>query len=426
MQFTLTNCITRSFLLRGVPIAMPLFAGLASPALAQRDARAPAVTQTFDPAECRADCAIDSLSLDIDRGRRAQAGAVTLSLVLIDTVALARRGAPPAPRERPVQLWMSCDSTPCGAGVVPGRISDKRIDDARVTRRTQLAWALPAALVHRLSRASGVIVHAEGRAHTLAAPTVTATRALLEPVRASVASAVYSPRALLYVATFAAFGVPGDSAMAEDVGTATEPLMIPDATTTPPTRVATLTVVGRGASAVPMLVQDDGTGAAPIFGVGESVAIALPGRTGRRGVVSGRVAARQRVEALRDTCQKMKVWTYLVTMSAADLAATQRGQITSPRPGELIDRWNGTAGREPVAIRVAPAEQRSIAGSRSVVTQFVKERAASGIRERDVQVLAALPRGTGFVTNFGVLARDGGGNWRFPPFSLRPASCPAN
>jgi hypothetical protein len=43
-----------------------------------------------------------------------------------------------------------------------------------------------------------------------------------------------------------------------------------------------------------------------------------------------------------------------------------------------------------------------------------------------VQVLAALPRGTGFLTNFGVLARDGGGNWRFPSFSLRSGSCPAN
>ncbi len=382
--------------------------------------------QSFDPAECRMDCVIDSLVLDVDRGRRAQAGAVTLTLVLIDTVALARRGAPPAPRERTVPVWIACDSSPCGAGIPAGRISDKRIDDARVTRRTVLAWPLPSPLVQRLSRANGIVVHAEGRAHALGEGTVAAARALLEPIRSAAASAVYSPRASLYVATFAAFGVPGDSAMAEDVGTATEPLMIPDATTTPPTRVATLNIVGRGASAMPLLVQDDGTGAAPIFGVGEAVQIALPGRTGRRGVVSGRVAARQRVETLRDTCEKLKIWTYLVSLSAADLALALRGQLVAPRAGELIDRWNGTAGREPIAARVTAVEQRGIASSRMAVTQFVKERSATGLRERDVQVLAALPRGAGFVTNFGVLARDGGGNWRFPPFSLRPSSCPAN
>jgi hypothetical protein len=403
-----------------------MLGALAAPALAQRDTRPAAAQQAFDQAECRGGCAIDTLLLDVDRGRRAQPGTVTLTLTLIDTVALARRGAPPAPRERAVALWISCDSAPCGAGTPAGRLSDKRIDDARVARRTLVAWVLPPALIPRLSRATSIGVYADGRMHTLAAATVAATRALLDPVRASVASAVYSPRALLYVATFAAFGLPGDSAMAEDVGTATEPLMIPDATTTPPTRVTTLTVIGRGATAIPLLVQDDGTGAAPIFGVGESVTIALPGRSGRRGAVTGRIAARQRVEALRDTCDKLKVWTYLVSLSAADLVTVQRGQLPSPRPGELIDRWNGTAGREPVVARMTPAEQRSLAGSRAAVAQFVKERAGTGLRERDVQVLAALPRGTGFLTNFGVLARDGGGNWRFPSFSLRSGSCPAN
>jgi hypothetical protein len=412
--------------LRRVMMVVLWCATCAVPLLAQREERAPAAIQAFDAAECRADCAIDSLTFDVDRGRRAQPGAVTLSLVLIDTVALARRGAPPAPRDRALPIWITCDSSPCGAGVVTGRIADKRIDDARVTRRTQVQWALPAALVLRLSRATGIVVFAEGRGHALSPTTQAALRALLEPVRSAVAAAVYSPRASLYVATLASLGVPGDSTMAEDVGTATEPLMIPDAATALPARVATLMLVGRGPSALPLLVQEDGTGAAPIFGVGESVTIALPGRTGRRGVVSGKVAARQRVEALRDSCDAQKVWTYLVSLTATDLAGVQRGAIASPRPGDRIDRWNGAAVREPIAARVLPAEQRSVAASRAAVAQFVKERAASGVRERDVQVLAALPRNAGYITNFGVLARDPGGTWRFPPFTLRPSSCPAN
>jgi hypothetical protein len=228
----------------------------------------------------------------------------------------------------------------------------------------------------------------------------------------------------LYVATFALFGVPGDSVMAEDVGTATEPLMMPDANTAMPTRVATLTLVGRGAEAMPVLVQDDATGAAPIFGVGEKVTVVLPGRTGRRGVVAASVVARQRVDALRDACQGTKVWTYLVSMSPADLMTTQRGMLASPRPAEGIDRWNGTAVREPVAARLTPVEQRAITAGRSAVALFVKERAASGVRAADVQVLAALPRSSGVVTNFGTFTKDPGGTWHFPTLSLRPATCP--
>jgi hypothetical protein len=141
--------------------------------------------------------------------------------------------------------------------------------------------------------------------------------------------------------------------------------------------------------------------------------------------VRGKVTARQRVEAFRDSCQAMKVWTYLVALAPADLATAQRGTLARVRPAEAFDRWNGTAVREPVAARMLPAEQRSLTAGRAVVAQFVRERAASGLGERDVQVLAALPRNAGFVTNFGVMARDGGGNWRFPTLSLRPATCPA-
>ena len=390
---------------------------------AQRDAR-PAAIQAFDAAECRTDCVIDTLSIDVERGRRAQAGTMTASLLLIDTIALPRRGAPPTPRERPVQLWMTCDSTPCGASIVNGRIADKRLDDARVVRRIVAVWTLPAPLLLKLLRATAVSVVADGRTHALSSAMLSSTRSLIESIRASITSTAYSPRTILYVATFATFGVPADSTMAEDVGTATEPLMIPDATSTPPTRVATLTIAGSGAGAIPLLVQDDGTGAAPIFGIGETVSIALPGRVGRRGVVSGKVLARQRVEAMRDACQGMKVWTYLVALSAADLAAAQRGMTASPRPGDAIDRWNGTAVREVYPARMAVSEQRAISGSRTAVTQFVREHATTGVRDRDVQLLAALPRSAGIVTNFGVFARDAGGNWRFPSFNLRPASCP--
>ena len=395
----------------------------ATPLYAQRDAR-PAAVQSFDAAECRSDCVIDSLVVDIDRGRRAQAGVVTTTFVLLDTIPLARRGAPPTPRDRPVSVWIACDSTPCAATILSGRITDRRIDDARVARRVAATWTLPGALLLKLSRTSAVSVVADGRTHALSSAMVESTHRLIESIRMTLPATTPSARATLYVATFATFGVPGDSTMAEDVGTATEPLMIPDATTTPPTRVATLVIAGRGPGAIPLLVQDDGTGAAPIFGIGETVTIALPARIGRRGVVTGKISARQRVEAMRDACQGMKLWTYLVVLTPADLSAVQRVVIPSPRSGEALDRWNGTAVREPVAARMTAAEQRAITASRTVVAQFVRERATSGIRERDVQVLAALPRATGFVTNFGVFARDGGGNWRFPGFNLRPASCP--
>ncbi|MCC7052234.1 MAG: hypothetical protein IT355_03135 [Gemmatimonadaceae bacterium] len=393
---------------------------------AQRETRPAAGLQGFDPAACRGGCTLDSLQVDVERGRRAQAGVVNATFILVDTVAQARRGAPPAPKERAVPVWIACDSTPCGAIVITGRVSDKRLDDARVIRRTVAGWTLPPALLARLHRSSGMAVHVDGRAHVLSPAMVTATRALLEPIRAGFASAVYSPRLQLWVASFALFGVPGDSTMAEDVGTATEPLMmVTDPGTSVPTRVATLVLAGRGGGAVPLLVQDDGTGAAPLFGIGEAVTVALPGRTGRRGAVSARVLARQRVEALRDSCQGMKVWTYLVSMSGADLATAQRGLVPSPRPGEVIDRWNGVAVRETFPPRMAAAEQRQVTASRSVVAQFVRERAATGVRERDVQVVAVLPRGAGLVTNFGVFARDAGGGWRFPTLTLRPATCPA-
>ena len=390
----------------------------------QREVRPPAAVQVFDAMACRGSCAVDSVAIDVDRGRRAVPGTVTATLILIDTIALPRRGAPPTPRDRTVPLWMTCDSIPCAAALVSGKINDKRVDDARVARRTVVSWLLPAPSLQKLQRSRAVILSADGREHQLSETTVSATRALVESVRAQIATTPFSPRAILYNATFATFGVPGDSILAEDVGTATEPLMIPDATTTPPTRVATLMIRGRGADAIPLLVQDDGTGAAPIFGIGESVTIALPARVGRRGIVTGQVTARQRVESFRDGCQAMKVWTYLVSLTAADVSTATRGVITSPRPGELVDRWNGTAVREPVAARMTRAEQRSMTASRATIAQFARERASSGLRERDVQVLAALPRGIGLITNFGILSKDGGGNWRFPTLTLRPATCP--
>lgn len=391
---------------------------------AQRDARPPAASQGFDTAECRADCVVDTMVVDIDRSRRAQPGTVTATLLLIDTVALARRNAPPAPRERLVPVWLTCDEQPCAAAMISGRINDKRLDDARVVRRTQVAWQLPAPLLQRLVRTSTLALSVDGRVHGISTTALTAARALVESVKPSIAAGSYSPRSQLYIATFAAFGVPGDSTLAEDVGTATEPLMIPDATTAQPTRVATLTLVGRGADAVPLLVQDDATGAAPIFGVGDTVTVVLPGRTGRRGVVTATVLARQRVEVMRDACQGMKIWSYLVAMSAANLMAAQRGMIAAPRPAEGVDRWNGTAVREPVAARMTASEQRALAASRAVVAQFVRERAATGLSARDVQVLAALARSSGYLTNFGVIARDAGGGWRFPTLTLRPSTCP--
>ena len=420
MPFTARTVVTC-----GLPLSVAaLLAGTPLALYAQRDAPRPAAVQSFDAAECRNDCVIDSLTIDVDRGRRAQAGVMTASLLLIDTLPIAKRGAPPTPKDRPVNIWITCDSSPCGAAILSGRITDKRIDDARVARRIVATWSLPAPLLHRLQRATAVSVVADGRTHSLSSAMMASARALIESIKSVLPNTTYSPRTTLYVGTFASFGVPADSTLAEDVGTAAEPLMIPDATTTPPTRVTTLTIAGRGADAIPLLVQDDGTGAAPIFGIGETVVISLPGKVGRRGVVSGRILARQRVEAMRDACQGMKLWTYLIALSGSDLAAAQRGTIVSPRPGEAIDRWNGTAVREPVAAKMTAVEQRAINASKGIVAQFVKEHAATGIRDRDVQVLAALPKSGGYVTNFGVFAKDAVGNWRFPSFNLRPISCP--
>ena len=416
-----------------MPLHRALGRGLLGPAVAafcsthvaaQREVRLPPAVQAFDAAECRGDCSLDSLSIDLDRGRRAQAGVVLATLTFIDTIALPKRGAPPPPRERSLAIWTICDSTPCGATVISGKLAEKRIDDARVTRKTIAIWTLPAPLLHRILRTTVLQVVVDGRVHVLSPDVIMATRALVSTIGGALGATTYSPRAALYAATFATFGVPGDSVLAEDVGTATEALMIPDPATKPPTRVATLTLAGRGPDALPLLVQDDATGAAPIFGVGESVTIALPGRSGRRGIVQGKVAARQRVEAFRDACQGTKAWTYLVALTPADLAAAQRGMLPSPRPGEGIDRWNGTAVREAVASKVTAAEQRLITSSRGVVAQFVRERAASTVRDRDVQVLAALPKNAGYITNFGLFVRDRGRTWSFPSLNLRPATCP--
>lgn len=410
-------------LLRG---AVALCAAVTQPSItaAQREVRLLPATQGFAASDCRQDCALDSLIVDIDRTRRGQPGIVTASLLLIDTVALARRGAPPAPKERTVPVYAICDVMPCAAAVLTGRLSDRRIDDARVVRRTQVTWPMPAALMLRITRASAMMLSVDGRSHAVNASTMAAVRALIEAVKPSLVAVPPSPRLQLYMATFALFGVPSDSTMAEDVGTAIEPLMIPDATTALPTRVATLTMVGRGTDALPLLVQDDGTGAAPIFGVNEQVAVVLPGRNGRRGVVPATVLARQRVEVMRDACQGMKVWTYLVAMSPAALQLAQRGMLASPRPGEGVDRWSGAAVREPIAARVTPAEQRTMTSSRPAVAQFVRERAASGVRAGDVQILAALPRNGGVITNFGTFLREPNGAWRFPTLTLRSATCP--
>lgn len=394
---------------------------------AQRTPAPPAAVQGFEPNACRDGCALDTLQVDVERGRRAQVGVVNATLVLLDTVAQARRGGPVPPKEAPVTAWIACDSMPCGAAVLTAKVSDKRVDDARVLRRAVATWTLPAPLLARLLRSGAITVHANGRAHPLSPAMLASTRALVEPLRATVASAAYSPRMQLYIATFGLFGTPADSTMSEDVGTATEPLMmVLDANTTTPARVATLMLAGRGAGALPLLVQDDGTGAAPIFGVGEALSVALPGRTGRRATVAAKVVARQRVEAMRDSCERSKLWTYLVTLSPADLAAAQRGMVASPRPGDVVDRWNGAAVREAYPARMAAAEQRQLAAGRPVVAQFVKEMASSGVRDRDVQLLAVLPRGAGYVTNFGVISRDAGGTWHYPPVRLRVAGCPAN
>ena len=413
----------RTSLLRGA-VAFCAAVTLPSITAAQRDVRLPPATQGFAASECRPDCALDSLIVDIDRARRGQPGVVTVSLLLVDTVALARRGAPPVLKERTVPVYATCDVMPCAAAVLTGRLSDKRIDDARVVRRTQIVWPMPAASLLRIARASAMMLSVDGKSHVVNSSTMAAMRALVESVKSSLVAVPPSPRLQLYMATFALFGVPADSTMAEDVGTATEPLMMPDATTSLPTRVATLTMIGRGIDAMPLLVQDDGTGAAPIFGVNEQVAVVLPGRTGRRGIVSATVLARQRVEVMRDACQGMKVWTYLVAMSPAALQLAQRGMLASPRPGEGVDRWNGVAVREVIAARVTPAEQRTMTASRAAVAQFVRERAASGVRAGDVQILAALPRNGGVVTNFGTFLREANGVWRFPTFALRSATCP--
>lgn len=321
----------------------------------------------------------------------------------------------------------SRDSTPliAGSNAYWTRWWWTSIAGAEARQRTLLAWPLPAPLLQRLAQTSSLLLSVDAQTHTVATPTLTATRALLESMPStSVKTAPYSPRMQLYIATFALFGVPGDSTMAEDVGTAVEPLMIPDASAAAPTRVANLTMVGGGVEALPLLVQDDATGAAPLFGANEKLSVMLPNRTGRRGVVSATVVARQRVDAMRDACQGTKSWIYLVTMSPAELIAAQRGRIVSPRAGEGIDRWHGTAVREPMAARLAPAEQRAIAAGRPIVARFVKARAASGVRAAELQVLGAVPRNGGLVTNFGVFKRDVNGSWHFPTLSLRPSTCP--
>jgi hypothetical protein len=384
----------------------------------------PPASQGFDPAECRDGCTADTIAIDVARGRKAQPGDVSITLTLIDTLLIPKRGAPPAPRERSVSVIVFADSAPAGAAVVSGRSTDKRLDDDRVIRRAVVSWSPPGPLLARLSPATTIAVMVDRRAHPLQEATVAATRTLLDAVKSSLPTGQYSARAALYIATFAAFGQPGDSTLSEDVGTATEPLMIPTSNTTAPTRVATLNVVGRGPHARALLVQDDATGAAPIFGINENVTIALPGRSGRRGVVVGKVAARQRVESPVDTCAGTKYWTYLITLSPPDLASVQRGLLPSARPGDLVDRWNGVAVREPIASRQSAAEARQIAGSRAAVAQLVRDHAATGLRDRDVQVLAALPRGGGYVTNFGVILRESGGaGWRTPALTLRTAAC---
>ena len=391
---------------------------------AQREVRSAAAVQEFDASECRDDCLVDTLSVDIDRTRRAQVGTVIATMILIDTIAIPRRGAPQPPRERVSSAWISCDSVPCAASVITGRITDKRIDDARVVRRTMYAWTLPAPLLSKLQSVRTAGLTLDGRTHALTTSMLTSVRSIVESLPRSSALA-YSPRALLYIASYVLFGTPGDSTLAEDVGTATEPLMMPDNASGLPTRVATLSLAGRGSAALTLLAQDDVTGAAPLFGIGENVAILLPGAVGRRGIVSGVIAARQRVESLRTSCQQVKLWTYLVTLGSADLAAVQRGGQTSPRPGEPIDRWSGTAVREPVVARMTPTERRAIVASKAAVSEFGRARSATGLRDRDVQVLAVLPRAGGFVTNFGLLTRTpGSGSWQFPPVNLAPAVCP--
>jgi hypothetical protein len=415
------SVISRGF----IALAAGMVAQVAT-AHAQRGAPpAPAaVIQGFDPAECRDGCSTDTISLDVTRGRRGAIGDITLSFVLIDTLSVPKRGAPPAPRERAITVIVLTDSAPTGATSVSGRSNEKRIDDERVVRRALITWPVPAALASQLVKANAVTVLVDRRAHAMSATSVAAMRPLLEFAKAGQPPVAWSARALLHIATAFAFGAPGDSALAEDVGTATEPLMIPTSNTTAPTRVATLNIVGRGMGARAVLVQDDATGAAPIFGVNETVAIALPGRTGRRGVISGKVTARQRVEAPVDTCAGTKYWTYLVALSATDLSTAQRGMLPSTRPGDLVDRWNGSAVREAFPVRQTAAEARLIGASRAAVAQLVKDNAATGLRDRDVQVLAALPRGAGFVTNFGVIAKDAGsGGWRSPALTLRTASC---
>lgn len=393
------------------------------PATAQRDNRGP-IRAGFSTTDCHGGCVIDSVALEMERARRNQPPALSASFVLVDTVASPRRG-PALPRERSVPIWIACDSAACGAAVLTGKVSERRVDDGRVARRTVAVWPVPVALAAKASRAAALTFHADGRAHVLPTATVVSAKPLFDAMRAGQPTASYSPRMQLYIATFAGFGVPGDSTMAEDVGTATEPLMMPDAATPPPTRVATLTLVGRGADAVAVLVQDDAAGAAPIFGVGEAISVAMPGRAGvgRRATVGVKALARQRVEVLRDTCDSEKVWTYLIALPAAEMAALRRGAQPSPRPGDLIDRWSGTAVRESYPARMSAAESRGLSASRAVVAQFVREHAASGVRDRDVQVLAQLPRNAGYVTNFGVFSRDQGGGWRFPTLTLRKPAC---
>ena len=132
---------------------------------AQRGVRAAAAVQGFDASECRDDCLVDTLSVDVDRARRAQVGTVIATMDMIDTIAIPRREAPQPPRERVSSAWISCDSVPCAASVITGRITDTRIDDARVVRRTMYVWMLPAALLFKLQSVQTASLTVDGRTH---------------------------------------------------------------------------------------------------------------------------------------------------------------------------------------------------------------------------------------------------------------------
>mgnify|MGYP000149611987 FL=1 len=73
----------------------------------QRGVRAAAAAQGFDASECRDDCLVDTLSVDVDRARRAQVGTVIATMDMIDTIAIPRREAPQPPRKRVSSAWIS-------------------------------------------------------------------------------------------------------------------------------------------------------------------------------------------------------------------------------------------------------------------------------------------------------------------------------